>query len=93
VGYGISPHVQGFKCGLAIPVPRIESGDHRPERHSELAEVRPEVARVGVAVIDLAALNEKVVNHRPEHGRSGESPDDDGHGLGVKVTAETLELR
>lgn len=92
MGHGISPRVQRLQVGLASGVLGAERDDGWPEGHAEPAEVRAQVAGVGVALVELPSLHEDVLNDRAKDGGHHRS-DDDGDGLGVQVTAEPLELR
>jgi hypothetical protein len=73
-------------------VSTVERVHPMPETDPQSSKVRPQVAGVRVAVVELATLNEQVLSDGAEHGR-GESANDDGDRLRVKIPAETLKLR
>jgi len=91
VGDGVSPGVEVFQ-----PVPprlavRIDGLHRWPELHPEPGEVGAQVARVGVAVVELPSLREEHSQQVGGPGRLG-VVGREVHRLGVQVTAEALEL-
>ncbi len=92
MSHSVSPRVQRRQGGLTAGIAAVERRDGGPEVHPQSSEVRPQVAGVRVAVVELATLDEQVLHDGTEDGR-GKRTDDDGDRLRVEIPAEALKLR
>jgi hypothetical protein len=89
---GVSPRIQRFQGRVTSRVSTVERVHPMPETDPQSSEVRSQIAGVGVAVVELAALDEQVLDDRAEHGWR-ESANDDRDRLCVEIPAEALKLR
>jgi len=92
VSDGIAPTVQLLEPVLPIVRPGVDSANVVPEPHSDGGEVRAEVTRVGVAMVERPSPSHQD-SKEPARPRIRRTQSQEVHGFGVQASAEPLELR